>query len=710
MFFLEQIWIIPLLPALGAMLMFFFGRKLTKPFINGICVGLVALAFMWAVLGVWQYANVWQPAHHGGPFETVLFTWLGSGDGHTALKGAAHAFEFKAEAGFLLDPLSAIWLLFVTGVGMLIHIYATGYMSHEGGYYRFFGYLNLFMFSMLTLILGNNYGLMFVGWEGVGLCSYLLIGFYFKKHSASTAANKAFIVNRVGDAGFLMGLMTIAWYFGSIKFTAVAEAARSGAFQVGDPVIKWACIALFIGACGKSAQLPLYVWLPDAMEGPTPVSALIHAATMVTAGVYMVARSNFLFTLAPDAMKVVAIIGALTAIFAASIGLVQNDIKRVLAYSTVSQLGYMFLALGVGAFAAGVFHVFTHAFFKALLFLCAGSVIHAMSGEQDMKNMGGLAGKIPVTYRTMLIGTLAIAGIPGLAGFFSKDEILWQTWARDNGAYRALWYVAFATALMTSFYMFRLMYLTFWSPKRMSHEAEHHVHESPKSMTIPLIVLAFCSIFAGYLGLPHSLGGSNRFEHFLEPVFAAEAQPLEATGHGAQVVAGEKETQHTTPVEYLLMFLSIGAAIGGWVLAKRSYGKAEKGYAEPINAAVPAVYNTLFNKWYVDEAYDYVFTGRRAVAGDMRLGMMGLGTSLWKFDANVIDGGVNGAGWTTRLISKVSIAWDKYVIDGAMVNGPAYLTRALSYPVRLVQWGLVQWYALVMVVGIVGLGIYFVVH
>src|SRR6201996_9363009 len=430
MFFLQHIWIIPLLPALGAALMFFFGRRLSKPFVNGICVGMVVLAFLWAVLGVWQYTQAWQPAHHGGPFETVLYTWLGSGDGQPALNGAAHPFAFKAEAGFLLDPLSSIWLLFVTGVGMLIHIYSMGYMAHEEGYYRFFGYLNLFMFSMLTLILANNYAVMFVGWEGVGLCSYLLIGFYFQRHSASTAANKAFITNRIGDAGFLLGLLTIAWYFGSLQYTTINRLARSGHFAIGDPMITAACLCLFVGACGKSAQFPLYVWLPDAMEGPTPVSALIHAATMVTAGVYMVARSNALFVLAPSAMKTVAIIGALTAIFAATIALVQNDIKRVLAYSTVSQLGYMFLALGVGAFAAGVFHVFTHAFFKALLFLGAGSVIHAMSGEQEMQHMGALSKKIKVTFGTMLIATIAISGIPGFAGFFSKDAILWETWSR----------------------------------------------------------------------------------------------------------------------------------------------------------------------------------------------------------------------------------------------------------------------------------------
>jgi NADH-quinone oxidoreductase subunit L len=415
MFFLEHIWLIPLLPAFGAAMMFFFGRKLQKRTVSAVCVGVVAIAFIFSCLTVVQY-NTFADAHNHQPFEKVLYTWLGSGTGNlTYLTHSGQPAEFKAEAGFLLDPLNAIWLIFVTGVGMLIHIYSIGYMGHEGGYYRFFGYMNLFMFAMLTLILANNYAMMFVGWEGVGLCSYLLIGFYFHRQSASNAANKAFIVNRIGDAGFLLGLFTIAWYLGSIRFTAVTALARSGQFSVGDPIITAATLLLFVGACGKSAQIPLYIWLPDAMEGPTPVSALIHAATMVTAGVYMVARSNALFVLAPSTMKTVAIIGAVTAVFAASIGLVQNDIKRVLAYSTVSQLGYMFLALGVGAFAAGVFHVFTHAFFKALLFLGAGSVIHAMSGEQDMQNMGDLHHRIPTTYRTMFIATLAIAGIPPFA-------------------------------------------------------------------------------------------------------------------------------------------------------------------------------------------------------------------------------------------------------------------------------------------------------
>ena len=708
MFFLEHIWMVPLLPALGAACMFFFGRRLSKPVVNAICVGAVILAFLMAIGAVWDYTHDWTAAHPGQPFEKDMYTWLGSGDlGTTFITRSGAPAPFNAEAGFLLDPLSSIWLLFVTGVGMLIHIYSVGYMGHEGGYYRFFGYLNLFMFSMLTLILANNYAMMFVGWEGVGLCSYLLIGFYFLRHSASTAANKAFITNRIGDAGVLLGTFTIFWLFGTVNFHQVTEMARSGLFPVGDDWITFATLMLFVGACGKSAQFPLYVWLPDAMEGPTPVSALIHAATMVTAGVYMVARSNALFTLAPESMKVVAIVGCVTAIFAASIGLVQNDIKRVLAYSTVSQLGYMFLALGVGAFAAGVFHVFTHAFFKALLFLGSGSVIHAMSGEQDMRNMGGLAGKIPITYRTMLIGTIAIAGFPPLAGFFSKDEILWQAFSAQGGSFRHLWALGLITALMTSFYMFRLMYLTFWSTKRISHEAEHHLHESPKSMTVPLVILAICSCTAGFLGVPHALGGSNRFEHFLEPVFVAEPHGA-AEIKPAELSVPAKVPEHTNPLEYRLMGASIAAATVGLLLAGRAYKRAGKGYAEPIDSFAPPVYQTLLHKWYVDEAYDYLFTGRRKIAGDVRLGVMGLGDAFKVFDANVIDGGVNGAGWMTRTVAWLSAQWDKYAIDGVLVNGPAVLTRLMSYPVRLVQWGLVQWYALVMVVGLVGFMLYYV--
>ncbi len=698
MLFLDHIWLIPLLPALGATLMFFFGRKLQKSTVSAVCVGVVVLAFVMACGAVLQYTN-WAAANDHQPYEKVLYTWLGTDTGHmTYLKSDGSQAPFHADAGFLLDPLSSIWLLFVTGVGMLIHIYSIGYMAHEGGYYRFFGYLNLFMFSMLTLVLANNYVLMFVGWEGVGLCSYLLIGFYFQRKSASDAANKAFIVNRIGDAGFILGMFFIAWIFGSLRFTEVTELARAGHFS-GDTLtyITAATLLLFVGACGKSAQLPLYVWLPDAMEGPTPVSALIHAATMVTAGVYMVARSNALFVLAPTSMKTVAIVGALTAIFAASIGLVQNDIKRVLAYSTVSQLGYMFLALGVGAFAAGVFHVFTHAFFKALLFLGAGSVIHAMSGEQDMRNMGALSEKIPVTFRTMFVATLAISGIPGLAGFFSKDEILWQAWKYSPW----LWAIGFVTALMTAFYMFRLVYLTFWSPSRVtSHEVEHHIHESPKSMTVPLVILAFFSLTAGYLGVSPSLGGSDRFGKFLEPVFANKVEATEAAP------ATEEGPRGT---EYLLMILSVAAAGAGWFMASRAYANADKGFVEPIAAAAPPVYDTLLNKYYVDEGYDYVFTGRRKL-GDIRLGVMGLGEASSWFDANVIDGAVNAAGWITRLTASISSWWDKWIIDGVGVNGPAILARMLSYPARLFEWGLVQWYALVMTAGLVGFVFYYVYH
>jgi len=704
--FLNHIYLIPLFPAFGAVMMFFFGKRLQKATVNAVCVGAVVVAFVFACFTVVEYTHFAHGTGH--PFEKVVYTWLGSGDGHlNFVKRDGTSAAFNVDAGFLLDPLSSIWPLFVTGVGMLIHIYSTGYMAHEGGYYRFFGYLNLFMFAMLTLILANNYMMLFVGWEGVGLCSYLLIGFYFHRNSASTAANKAFIVNRIGDAGFILGALTLVWYLGSFRFIDINAAARSGHFAIGDPILTAAALLLFVGACGKSAQLPLYVWLPDAMEGPTPVSALIHAATMVTAGVYMVARSNAVFVLAPTAMKTVAIVGALTAVFAASIGLVQNDIKRVLAYSTVSQLGYMFLALGVGAFAAGVFHVFTHAFFKALLFLGSGSVIHAMSGEQDMRNMGGLQHRIPTTFKTMFIATLAIAGIFPFAGFFSKDEILWQTWSSEGGAYRILWFIGYGTALMTAFYMFRLMYLTFFSPSRMSHDVEHHVHESPKSMTVPLVILAICSIGAGWLGWPHSLGGSDRFEKFLEPVFAREAVVLVEEGKSAQLAAGEKESEHTDNTEYVLMFLSLAAAGVGFAMARRSYLKAGKDYVEPIEAKAPALYTLLYNKWFVDEGYDYVFTGRRKI-GDVRLGVMGAGEASSWFDSKIIDGAVNDVGWITRAVSTLSTWWDKWIIDGVCVNGPAILARMLSYPARLFEWGLVQWYALVMIAGLLGFGVYYV--
>src|SRR6202161_176782 len=577
-YFLDHIWLIPLFPLATAAVMLFYGRRLSNQIVSWLCSGSVFLSFIFSVGAFFQL--IAKPS--GERIATkVLFEWIPAGTYHM-LDGRIA--KFVADWGFQIDPLSCVMILVVTGVGFLIHIYSTGYMAHEGGYYRFFGYLNLFMFSMLMVVLANNPVLLFVGWEGVGTCSYLLIGFYFHKKSASDAGKKAFIVNRVGDAGFLLGIFLTSALLGTIRFVEIGPALAAGGFAIGDPRITAIALLFFVGATGKSAQIPLYVWLPDAMEGPTPVSALIHAATMVTAGVYMVARSNALFVLAPTSMKTVAIIGALTAIFAASIGLVQNDIKRVLAYSTVSQLGYMFLALGVGAFTAGVFHVFTHAFFKALLFLGSGSVIHAMSGEQDMRNMGDLHKRIPITHWTMFIATFAIAGIPPFAGFFSKDEILWQAWSSEGGAYRLLWLIGFITAVMTAFYMFRLMFLTCHGRPRMSHEVEHHIHESPKSMTAPLVILAICAIGAGWLGWPHSLGGSDHFAKFLDPVFAHEAKVFTDEGKSAQLAAGEKEEEHTSPIEYGLMFLSVGAAVIGWGLAWRAYREADKGYAEPIAA------------------------------------------------------------------------------------------------------------------------------
>src|SRR3982075_1420811 len=416
MLFLDHIWLIPLLPAFGAVTMFFFGRRLQKATVDAVCIGVVVLAFLFACVTVVDYTRF---AHGTGrPFEKIVYTWLGSGDGHLHfVKHDETLASFNADAGFLLDPLSSIWLLFVAGVGMLIHIYSTGYMAYEGGYYRFFGYMNLFMFSMLTLILANNYMLLFVGWEGVGLCSYLLIGLYFHRHSASTAANKAFIVNRIGDAGFILGALALSWYLGSFRFTDINTLVRSGHFAIGDPVLTTAALLLFVAACGKSAQLPLYVWLPDAMAGPTPVSALIHAATMVTSGVYLMVRMAPVLAAADSWVpSVIAWVGALTALFAATVAVSQRDIKKVLAYSTVSQLGYMFLAVGSGAYVAAIFHMVTHAFFKALLFLGAGSVIHGMHDEQNMKKMGGLRKLLPITSGTFIVGWLAIAGVPPFAG------------------------------------------------------------------------------------------------------------------------------------------------------------------------------------------------------------------------------------------------------------------------------------------------------
>ncbi|MGA7622212.1 MAG: NADH-quinone oxidoreductase subunit L, partial [Candidatus Acidiferrales bacterium] len=610
----------------------------------------------------------------------ILFEWIPAGPYHM-LDGRLA--QFVADWGFQIDPLSAVMILVVTGVGFLIHVYSTGYMAHEGGYYRFFGYLNLFMFAMLILVLANNLLLLFVGWEGVGTCSYLLIGFYFHRKSASDAGKKAFIVNRVGDAGFLLGIFLTSALLGTVRFVDLGPALQAGHFQMGDPLLTTIALLFFVGATGKSAQIPLYVWLPDAMEGPTPVSALIHAATMVTAGVYMVTRTNAIYQLAPKAMAVVAMIGAVTALFAASIGLLQNDIKKVLAYSTVSQLGYMFLACGVGAFTAGIFHLMTHAFFKGLLFLAAGSVIHALSGEQDMRKMGALSKKIPITYWTMLIATLAIAGIFPFAGFLSKDLILGKTYEKDV----TLWAIGYFTAGMTAFYMFRLIFMTFHGTSRVDHEVEHHIHESPRSMLAPLVILAALSIMGGWISWPEILGGNSHFVHFLEPVVgvAHELRPEPAHGPGSRMG------------EIYLMLLSEGLVVLGILSAWYLYIKRTELPAK-IAKGFGGFYRLVCNKYYVDEMYDALFVNR---AKD-------LGLALGSFDTNVIDGlGVNGAGWMTRFASRLSIWWDTWIVDGSVKLG-ARIVWALSFPVRLVQAGLVQSYMLFIVIGLIGfMGYYF---
>jgi NADH-quinone oxidoreductase subunit L len=691
-YFLDHIWLIPLFPLVGAALMLLFGRKLPNSVVSAICVGSVFVAFIFAAGAVWQLSQMPSEARH---FEKVLFDWVPAGAMHT---DGGQLTNFNAQWGYLLDPLSAVMILVVTGVGFLIHLYSVGYMGREGGYYRFFGYMNLFMFSMLTLVLGSNMLLMFVGWEGVGLCSYLLIGFYFLRKSAADAGKKAFIVNRIGDFGFLLGLFLTVATLGTIKFSEIGPAIAAGHFAVGAPVITAIALLLFVGATGKSAQIPLYVWLPDAMEGPTPVSALIHAATMVTAGVYMVTRMNAIYQMSPTAMAVVAVIGAATAIFAASMGLMQNDIKRVLAYSTISQLGYMFLALGVGAFTAGIFHLMTHAFFKALLFLGSGSVIHALSGEQDMRKMGAVWAKIPTTAKTFFIATLAIAGIPPLAGFFSKDEILGKTF--EHIPYGpALWIVGLITAGMTAFYMFRLVNMTFFGQSHVDHEAEHHIHESPKTMTVPLMVLALLAIVGGWIGWPAALGGSNHFEKWLEPVVARPAgdftiYPPVSGVHELQLLISQPPVQPSQgrSTEYALMLASVLIALAGIWLAWRFYIQNPE-IPERLAASWPRLYRLIYNKYYVDQIYDALFVNR---AKD-------LGTTLGAFDRGIIDGlGVNGAGWVTRTTSRLSIVWDKWIVDG-LVNLTAAIAQMLSFPVRMLQTGLVSSYALLIVLGVLAL-------
>src|SRR5256712_8422735 len=693
-YFLDHLWMIPLFPLGAAALMLFFGKRLPNTAVSVLCVGSVGLSFIHAAGAVIQLLAA-DPEHRVA--QQIMFEWLMPGPMQTT---GGHAIRFVADWGFLLDPLSCVMVLVVTGVGFLIHVYSVGYMGHEGGYYRFFGCMNLFMFAMLTLVLANNMLLMFVGWEGVGLCSYLLIGFYFLKKSASDAGKKAFIVNRIGDAGFILGILLVALTLGTIRFTAqglpgdasysgirqALEAAKdSGTLGILAPTMTAIALLLFIGAMGKSAQIPLYVWLPDAMEGPTPVSALIHAATMVTAGVYMVARMNAVYRLSPFAMDVVAVVGVVTAIFAASMALVQNDIKKVLAYSTISQLGYMFLALGVGAFSAGIFHLMINAFFKALLFLGAGSVIHAMSGEQDIRKMGGLWDKISITAKTFGAATLTIAGIPPLAGFFSKDEILGQASAKHP----ALWVVGFITHGMTASYMFRLLFLTFFGYSRADEHVEKHIHESPYTMTVPLMILAVLSVIGGWIGWPKSLFGSNHFEHFLEPVLASG---------GTESPVGSAAA-HVSVTEYFLMGLSIAVAVGGWWLAYQFY-RTKRIAPELVAGKWPKLYQLLFHKYYVDEIYDAAVVDRTK----------DLGTLLGRFDANVIDGvGVDGAGWLARFGSTLSMWWDKWIIDG-LLNFSAKMMQLFSYPVRLLQTGMFSSYAMLILLGLVVLLAYYGHH
>jgi len=573
--------LIPLLPFAGFLVNALLGTRLPKSISGGVACAAMLAAFGVSLSAV--MAMIGTPEH---AIEQTTYTWIASGD-------------LQIGASFYVDPLASVMILVITGIGSLIHIYSTAYMHDESDseYARYFSYLNLFAAFMLVLVLGSNFPMLFVGWEGVGLCSYLLIGFWYKKQSAIDAGKKAFVVNRIGDFAFILGTLLVFSQFGTLDFQGVASKVAALPVETGWGVLSVATLLLFIGATGKSAQIPLFTWLPDAMEGPTPVSALIHAATMVTAGVYMIGRNAVLFSHAPETLQVVAIIGAATALFAGTIGIVQNDIKRVLAYSTVSQLGYMFLAMGVGAYGAGIFHLYTHAFFKALLFLGSGAVIHALHGEQDLRHMGGLKKDLPITYWTFLIGAIAIAGVPGLAGFFSKDEILWSAW---SGGRQALWAIGLVTAGLTALYMFRLLYLTFYGTPRDRHAYEH-AHESPPSMTVPLVVLAALSVVGGWIGIPHALSSvlghvPNLIESWLEPVFE-DAVPLrpEAAAKTAELAA-----------EYGLMAASVAVALLGMGLAAFFYLKRPE-LVQHVTFAARPLHRLLERKYYVDEIYGALF-------------------------------------------------------------------------------------------------------
>ncbi|WP_410479240.1 NADH-quinone oxidoreductase subunit L [Pedobacter nototheniae] len=624
----QLIWLVPLLPFLGFVINGLGRNSLSKGLVGVIGSGVILASFIISLFIFFSLNGDAQKSH-----EVFLFDWISAGKLHIPLS-------------FLVDPLSSIMLLIITGIGFLIHLYSTSYMHDDAGFGKFFSYLNLFVFFMLLLVLGSNYIVMFIGWEGVGLCSYLLIGFWYTNSAYASAAKKAFVMNRIGDLGFLLGVFLIFNTFGSVEFAKVFPLAAN--MMPGKETLTLITILLFIGACGKSAQLPLFTWLPDAMAGPTPVSALIHAATMVTAGIYMIARSSVLFDLAPFTQNIIAIIGTATALIAAIIALTQTDIKKVLAYSTVSQLGYMFLGLGVGAYTGSFFHVLTHAFFKALLFLGAGSVIHAMHHEQDMRHMGGLRKKLPVTFLTMMIGTIAIAGLPPFSGFFSKDEILANAYEHN----KVLWAIGLFTAFLTAFYMFRMMFLTFSGKYRGTHHAENHIHESPKAMTIPLIILAILAAIGGVINIPHVFGGNEWLAHWLS---------------GAGVAQHELSLDHTT--EYALMGVSVLAALAATIYA---YSKYVKGAHVPVADEAPrsALAKLSYNKFYLDEIYDFLITKPLDALSKFFYRIL---------DNKVIDGIVNGLGWGTNEASK---------------------------GVRLLQSGNVGFYIFMMVFGIVALLLY----
>jgi NADH-quinone oxidoreductase subunit L len=608
---------IPLAPGLGALILFLLGRRLPRKTISTLAWATVAAAF---TLSVAAFINLLSTAASGQYILThKLFTWISAG-------------AFRADAAFRFDPLAAVMVLVVTGVGLLIHIYSVGYMSRERDYGRYFACLNLFTFAMLLLVLADNLVLMFVGWEGVGLCSYLLIGYWFEKPSAADAGKKAFLVNRIGDAGFLLGILFLWSAAGTTSLFGLEIAVASSV--IAPSLATLSAVLLFVGAVGKSAQIPLYIWLPDAMEGPTPVSALIHAATMVTAGVYMVARLNPLYSYSPAAGQIVALVGALTAVYAGTIALVHNDIKRVLAYSTISQVGYMFLGCGIGAYAAGVFHLFTHAFFKSLLFLAAGSVIHALSGEQDLRRMGGLKKYLPRTYPVFLVGALAIAGVPFLSGFFSKDAILVSAFAQGR---TFVGICGLAGAVLTAFYMFRLIFLVFFGSERCPAEVKSHIHESPAVMTRPLAVLAFLSIVAGYVGLPAVLGNRvNLFSRFLEPVVWPAAEGHMSSG-----------------AEWTLVLVSAACAVVGIWLAFLFYVR-NTALPGRWSARMPGVYRLLGRGYYVDEIYDAILINPLVRSAD---------TVYRRFDLGVIDAAVDGAGRAAGYFGKfagfVQTGWIK---------------------------------------------------